>query len=212
MRTFIHAAVLAAGLAAALPAFSQERLVPRSEFFFDADSRTTRLITAERGSGDALVDRLGKAVARNPRDAEAAAHLAHVAMEGGRPELGQELYARAQALVDANHALYRPLRWNYGWDLYRTGDAEGALAQWQGLVGERAVSATWMPPTFALVMWTLGRREEAVHWYAAAVRSEPALWSTADSYAELLPDWRPSELETLGEVRQAWQQDPPQWP
>src|SRR5690554_3749116 len=113
MRVFVHAAVLAAGLVAALPAFAQERLVPRSEFFFDADSRTTRLITAERGSGDALIDRLGKAVARNPRNAEAAAHLAHVAMDAGRPELGHELYARAQGLVDANHALYRPLRWNY---------------------------------------------------------------------------------------------------
>lgn len=212
MRTFIHAVVLAAGLVAALPAFSQERLVPRSEFFFDADSRTARLITAERGSGDALVDRLGKAVARNPRDAEAAAHLAHVAMEGGRPDLGQELYVRALALVDSNHVLYRPLRWNYGWDLYRTGDAEGALAQWQALLGDRAVSATWMPPTFALVMWTLDRREEAVQWYAAAVRSEPALWTTAERHAELLPEWRPGELAILGEVQQAWQQDPPEWP
>ena len=212
MRSFVHAAVLAAGLVAALPAAGQERLVPRSEFFFEADAGTTRPITAERGSGDAVIERLGKTIARSPRNAEAVAHLAHIAMEAGRPELGRELYGRALGLVGSSHALYRPLRWNYGWDLYRTGDAGGALEQWQALLADRGVTAVWMPPTFALVMWTLDRREEAVQWYAAAVRSEPALWATAERHAELLPDWRPGELAILGEVQQAWQQDPPEWP
>ncbi len=212
MRTLLRAAALAAGLALALPVAAQDRLVPRAEFFFDADSSTTRPITAERGSGDALVERLGKAIARSPRNAEAAAHLAHIAMEGGRPELGRELYSRALGLVSSSHRLYRPLLWNHGWDLYRAGDAEGALAQWQALLADRAVNAGWMPPTFALAMWTLGRQDEAVHWYAAAVRSEPTLWSSADGHADLLPDWRPAELEILGEVQQAWQRDPPAWP
>ena len=216
MRTFFQATVLAAGLVAglamALPAIAQERVVPRAEFFFDADSGTTRPITAERGSGDAVVERLGKTIARNPRNVEAAAHLAHIAMEGGRPELGRELYERASRLVSPSHRLYRPLLWNQGWDLFRAGDADGALAKWQVLLADRAVNATWMPPTFALAMWTVGRHDEAVHWYAAAVRSEPALWTTADRHAGLLPDWRPAELEVLGLVQQAWERDPPQWP
>ena len=212
MRKFVHAAILAAGLAAAMPAVAQERLVPRSEFFFDADSGTTRLITADRGSGDAVIDRLGKTIARSPRNVEATAHLAHIAMNAGRPELGRDLYARALALVTPRHSLYRPLRWNYGWDLFRTGDAAGALGQWRELLGDRGHTAAWMPPTFALVMWSLGRRDEAVLWYAAAVRSEPSMWSTADRHSELLPDWRPEELGILGEVQQAWQQDPPEWP
>lgn len=213
MHVFFRVLALAACLAVAGPVLAQSAgLVPMSEFYFDADASTTRPIEAARGQGEALVERLAKAVARNPRDAAAAAHLAHVAMEGGRPQLGHELYGRALGLVDSSNRLYRPLRWNYGWDLYRTGDAQGALDQWKAVLDSRSVSASWMPPTFALVLWTLGRREEAVQWYAAAVRSEPSQWTTAERHAELLPDWRPAELETLAQVQQAWQEAPPAWP
>ena len=213
MHLLFRAAVLAAGLAMAGPLAAQsDRLEPRSEFYFDTDAGTTRLITAERGSGDAMVERLGRTIARNPHNAEAVAQLAHVAMDGGRVDLGRELYTRAMGLVGTSNRLHRPLLWNYGWDLYRAGDAEGALSQWRALLDGRSVTAGWMPPAFALVLWTLGRQDEAVHWYAAAVRSEPSQWSTADRHAGLLPDWKPAELEILGQVQQAWQQDPPEWP
>lgn len=213
MRSLFRATVLAACLAAAGPVAAQaDRLVPSAEFYFDADANTAALIVAQPGSGDAVVERLARAIARNPRDVRATAQLAHLAVEGGRPELGLELYTRAVGMVSDRDSAYRSLRWNFGWDLYRSGDAAGALAQWQGLLGGRSITASWMPPTFALAMWTLGRREEAVAWYAAAVRSEPARWSTPDQHAALLPDWKPAELETLGQVQRAWQENPPTWP
>lgn len=213
MRSLFRATVLAASLAAAWPVAAQsDRLVPRSEFYFDADASTAAPIVAYPGSGEAAVERLARAISRDPRDVRATAQLAHVAMDGGRPALGLDLYGRALALASERDSVYRPLLWNYGWDLYRNGDAEGALAQWQRLVGGRAVTASWMPPTLALVMWTLGRRDEAVAWYAAAVRSEPTRWSTRDQYSDLLPDWKPAEREKLGQVQQAWEEDPPGWP
>jgi len=87
-----------------------------------------------------------------------------------------------------------------------------ALAQWhsaqQGLRG----NASWVPPTYALALWTLGRKDEAVKWYAAAVRTEPQRWSTSTAYAQLLPTWRDSERASLAEVQQAWAAQPPAWP
>ena len=69
-----------------------------------------------------------------------------------------------------------------------------------------------MPPTFALALWTAGRQQEAVQWYAAAVRTEPTQWISTARYAELLPEWKDSERATLAEVHAAWVANPPTWP
>jgi len=186
-------------------------LVPTSEFYFDEDARTTRPIVAVQGSGDPLVQELLRAISRDPRAKAETAQLAHVAMGGGRPELGRELYGRVLSQIDANDGLYRSVLWNYGWDLYRAGDHAGALAQWQTLLDSRALTADWMPTTFAMALWQLDRRDEAVRWYAAAVRSEPSRWSTSDQYEALLPAWNDEERATLAEVQQAWAANPPEW-
>ena len=54
-----------------------------------------------------------------------------------------------------------------------------------------------MPPTLALSLWSLGRKEEAVQWYAAAVRSEPQLWNTTAQFARLLPEWSEADRAEL---------------
>lgn len=197
-----------------LPALSSAQTLPKpAEFYFDADAGATRPIEAVRETGDAAVQRLLKLIQRDPRGADAArAQLAHVAMAAGRTELGRQLYAEAFGRIDRNHPLWRAAMWNYGWDLYRAGDPAGALAQWRELVLSRGINGGWMPPTLALVLWKLDRRDEAVQWYAAAVRTEPAQWSTPDRFAELLPDWREEERATLAEVQKAWAANPPAWP
>lgn len=205
---------LAAILAAATGASAQTEsapLVPSSEFYFDEDSRTSRAVVAIEGNGEPLVQKLLQAIQRDPRVKAETAQLAHVAMAGGRPELGRELYGRVLAQVDTNDGLYRPVLWNYGWDLYRAGDPAAALGQWRVLVSSRNVSAKWMPTTFALVLWQLGRQDEAVQWYAAAVRTEPSRWSGTDHYEALLPDWRTEDRAILAEVQQAWAANPPEW-
>lgn len=203
--------VLVTCLALSGVAAAQSQVVPTSEFYFDEDPRTAKPIVAVQGEGDALVDKLLKAIGRNPRAKAETAQLAHIAMAGGRPQLGLELYSRVTAQIDTNDGMYRPVLWNYGWDLYRNGDHEAALAQWQALLQSRSVNAQWMPATFALVLWQLDRKQEAVQWYAAAVRTEPGKWTGADRYPELLPDWREEDRAVLAEVQQAWAADPPGW-
>ena len=203
--------LLALGLAAAGAAVAQSLPKP-AEFYFDADPTTTRPVVAIKETGDAAVQKLLKAIERDPRARTEYAQLAHLAMAGGRTDLGKEFYARTLVRVAPTDALWRPVMWNYGWDLYRSGDPVGALAQWQQLVEARRSSASWVPPTLALALWSAGRRDEAVVWYAAAVRTEPQLWRDPANFPRLLPDWRAAEHATLAEVQAAWAVNPPSWP
>jgi tetratricopeptide (TPR) repeat protein len=203
--------LLVAGLVAAGTAGAQALPKP-AEFYFDADPATTRPVVAIKDTGDVAAQKLLKAIERNPRAKAEHAQLAHLAMEQGRVDLGKELYARTLSRVGSTDALWRPVLWNYGWDLYRSGDAAGALAQWQQLVVARRVTASWVPPTLALGLWTAGRKDEALQWYAAAVRTEPQLWRNPANFPRLLPDWRDSERATLAEVQAAWAANPPAWP
>ena len=183
------------------------------EFYFDEDVSTTRPVMLVAGSDDATQQRLLKAMKGRDRQADlATGQLAHIAYASGRVDLGGLLYARVLASVEDNNSLHRPLLWNYGWDLYRSGDAEGALARWREAGVDAFNNPAWVPPTVALALWTLQRRDEAVQWYAAAVRTEPLRWGDPANLPTLLPDWREQDRAKLAEVAAAWRAAPPSWP
>jgi tetratricopeptide (TPR) repeat protein len=206
------ARLIGALVLAAVPTglWAQEIPGPK-EFYFEADVHVTRPLELYPGSDDETVDRLLKVRERGRRDAAlATAQLARIAYAGGRSELGASLYAEAKQRPDS--ARQRDaLHWNHGWDLYRGGDVAGALEQWRIAGADRLKGPAWLPPTLALGLWQLGRREEAVRWYAAAVRTEPQLWHSPD-LVSLLPDWTDADRAVLAEVAAAWQADPPAWP
>ena len=192
---------------------AQAQTVPApKEFYFEPDAQTTREFVAVPGEGDAVVDRLAAAVERKPTEVDARAQLARIAMRSGRTELGDEFYRAAQRNASGNQRLARQLGWNYGWDLYRAGEYQRALEQWQKLLGGWPATPSWQPPTLALALWKLGRKSEALAWYAAAVRTEPELWNSTAHSPQLLPDWRDEDRATLAEVQAAWQASPPAWP
>jgi Tfp pilus assembly protein PilF len=191
---------------------SSQPLPKPAEFYFDADAKATKPVIAVRETGDAATAKLLKLIDRDPRAKAEHAHLAHLAMAGGRGDLGRELYARALTRITPNDSLWRSVVWNYGWDLYRAGDASAALEQWRTLMTARNVTPSWMPPTLALALWSLGRKDEAVQWYAAAVRTEPNLWGGSAGHAQLLPDWTDAERASLAQVQAAWAANPPRWP
>jgi tetratricopeptide (TPR) repeat protein len=202
--------LLIAGLVAG--GASAQSLPKPAEFYFDNDPLTTRPVIAIKDTGDAAIQKLLKLIERNPRAKAEHAQLAHLAMESGRSDLGKDLYTRALNRITDTDALWRPVVWNYGWDLYRSGDAPGALAQWQRLVEARRSNANWIPPTLALALWSTDRKDEAVRWYAAAVRTEPQLWRDPANFPRLLPDWREEDRTALAEVQAAWAANPPAWP
>lgn len=208
-RKMLTGMVLAAGMT--VFGAAAQSLPALQEFYFDGDVAAVTPVVVPADSND-VVDQLMKQRERGRKALEATVQLASVAYAQGRPELGRELYADAEKNAPGTSVPGRMVRWNHGWDLFRQGDAEAALVQWhsaqQGLRG----NASWVPPTYALALWTLGRKDEAVQWYAAAVRTEPQRWTTSDGYAQALPGWRDSERATLAQVQQAWAAQPPAWP
>ncbi|WP_313342353.1 tetratricopeptide repeat protein [Stenotrophomonas sp.] len=181
------------------------------EFYFDDDVAAVAPVVVPADSAD-VVDQLMKQRERGRKALEATVQLASVAYAQGRPELGRELYADAEKTAPASSAQGRMVRWNHGWDLFRQGDAEAALAQWHSAQSGMRGNPSWVPPTFALALWQLGRKDEAVKWYAAAVRTEPQRWSSSAGFAQQLPTWRDTERASLADVQQAWAAQPPAWP
>lgn len=190
---------------------SAQSLPAVQEFYFDNDVAAAPMVVVQ-GQGGELVDQLMKQRERGRKSLEATVQLAGVAIAQGRPELGRSLYEQAATTASASSVPGRSVRWNYGWDLFRLGEVEPALAQWSAAQAGLRGNPSWAPPTYALALWTLGRKDEAVQWYAAAVRTEPQLWSSNARFAELLPAWRDSERAVLVEVQQAWAAKPPAWP
>lgn len=181
------------------------------EFYFDPDATTAHRIVVAQGEGDALAAELVKMRERGRRQVEATAQLAHIAMSENRVELGKGLYEQALGASAGNSGVGRSVRWNYAWDLYRNGDFAQAFGLWNELAAGFGEPA-WLPPTMALSLWSLDRKTEAVQWYAAAVRTEPNLWSDPANFPTLLPDWREQDRQRLAEVYAVWQTAPPAWP
>lgn len=205
---------LSAALAVSAMVAQAQSLPKPKEFYFDNDAVTTRTLVAVPGQqGEALAAQLAKYMERGRKTVEASAQLARFAFESGRVELGKSLYQQAlDRSGGPTGALGRAVAWNYGWDLLHAGDPQAALGQWSGVASASVGGPSWIPPTLALGLWQAGRKDEAVQWYAAAVRTEPEQWSHAADLASLLPDWRAQDVDALAQVLAAWQANPPAWP
>lgn len=202
--------LIALSLALTAPVVVHAQALRPVEFYFDADALTVRPFVVP---GEALsIERLTRMVERKPASMVERGQLAQLAMQAGQAQVGADMYRGALGRIDEANAAWRRLMWNYAWDLHRAGDTSGALAQWQRLITARGSTGRWVPPTLAMSLWTNGRRDEAVQWYAAAVRTEPNQWSGTDRHARLLPGWRPEDLAVLADVRAAWVAAPPRWP
>ena len=205
----IQCLVALVALAGSFSAWGQALPKP-AEFYFDEDRAP---MVAVKGDDDATVKRLMQMAERDGRNSDTAhAQLAGLLMAQGRAENGRLLYQQLLNRLDTTNALRRPVLWHYGWDLYRAGDPAAALQQWQELLEGRGIEPSWAPPTLALVLWKLERKDEAIGWYAAAVRTEPRQWSTTALYPQLLPDWQEAERKDLADVQAAWAAKRPAWP
>lgn len=202
-------AVVCAALALVGTAAAQS-LPATKEFYFDADPAAAPMVAISAQEPD-LVDQLMRMRDRGRRALEATVQLGSIAAAQGRMDLAQALFSEALDATQASSQNGRSVRWNIAWTLYRQGDAAAALPLWaQALEGTRT-DPSWAPPTLALVLWKLGRQDEAVKWFAAAVRTEPQQWSNPANFEQLLPAWLPEERELLAEVHAAWLANPPAW-
>lgn len=202
----------ALALAILLVSNAQAQSLPKiNEFYFDEDAAAKPIHAVAPEQADVL-DQLVKLRERGRKGVEATAQLASIAYRDGRDELGLKLYQEALAATADTSVQARSLRWNHGWDLYRRGDAQDALNHWTKVAEATRGNPSWLPPTLALALWSLDRKDEAVAWYAAAVRTEPGQWTATTAYTQLLPLWTDAERTQLAQVQQAWAANPPAWP
>ena len=212
MTVFRKAGVGLALVAGFMVASAHAQSLPRiEEFYFDSDTAAQPLTVIE-GESDSVVDQLMKLRDRGRKAVEATSQLARIAMAQGRVDLGRRLHEAAIADTQATSVQGRAVRWNYAWDLFRAGETDTALSEWTAVHASTRGNPGWVPQTYALALWTLGQKQEAVRWYAAAVRTKPRAWADPVNYPQLLPHWREQDRETLAQVQKAWVEAPPSWP
>lgn len=190
---------------------SAQSLPPIREFYFDTDAAAEPVVVVDPGAAD-VVDQLARQRTRGRRMAEATVQLATIAAADNRLELADTLYQEAIASTAANSTVGRSVRWSYGWHAFRQGRLEQAGQSWVQALESVRGQPSWVPPTLALLLQAQGDTAEAVKWYAAAVRTEPQLWSDPANFEQLLPAWLPAERQMLRQVHQAWVGNPPSWP
>lgn len=60
------------------------------------------------------------------------------------------------------------------------GDFACALAHWHAAAGSAPAPPTWQPKLYAYALWGLGREDQALAWYTAAVRADVRLGRAKD--------------------------------
>ena len=193
-RVFLLAAALAGMPAAA--AAQAAPLPPIAEFYFDDDSAARPIEVVSPEGGD-VVRRLERALQRDSRNALALGQLAGIAYASGRAETGESFYATAIGLASNGGTHQRQLMWNHGWDLYRDDRHEAALEEWLKAIAGHRGRPIWAPPTLALVLSRLGREDEALQWYAAAVRTRPERYVDRAAMERAYPEWRAEDIDVL---------------
>lgn len=190
---------------------SAQALPQIREFYFDTDPAAAPMQAVDPALPD-VVDQLARQRTRGRRVAEATVQLANIAAADGRQELAASLYTEVLEATPSNSVAGRSVRWNMGWFAFRKGDHALARRSWLDALDNVRGQPSWAPPTLALLSDAEGDRAEAVKWFAAAVRTEPQLWSDPANFERLLPTWTPAERQALAQIHQAWVAAPPAWP
>jgi len=177
--------------------------LPPATVYRDADIAAHDAPSADEAALDALL-------AQEPDDIQALAHRGRLRMGDGRIEDGQADFDAAIALADADSSDMRLVLWSYGWAQLNAGNLPDALSSWQEAERLHGGHPSWVPHSYATVLWLMDEQELAVAYYDAAVRSHPGRWDNADALAQSTLDWQPLPRAAIAGVFAAWQsQQPP---
>lgn len=142
--------------------------------FLDADPMAMDESLVQGVHNQATLIRALKArLRRNPSDADATMDLGLLAAQSG--DGFAHYFERAEALVDDDSNRRRRLAWARGHACAAGGDAECALRHWHAAASAFGGDARWVPAAYSYALWGLGRTEQAIDWYAAAVRADARL-------------------------------------
>lgn len=202
-RSMLFACAMCALLIAPDASATTTVALPPATVYRDADIAAHDATSADEATLDALL-------AQEPDDIQALAHRGRLRMGDGRIEDGQADFDAAIALADADSSDMRLVLWSYGWAQLNAGNLPDALSSWQEAERLHGGHPSWVPHSYATVLWLMDEQELAVAYYDAAVRSHPRRWDNADALAKSTLDWQPLPRAAIAGVFAAWQsQQPP---
>jgi tetratricopeptide (TPR) repeat protein len=185
-------------------AAAAQALPPLDLAYLDADAASAdiaRIDAEDAGQRSALESQLR----RDPRNPLLRLQQAQVfADRGMRQRVGREL-ATAERLADPGSPAARVVQYHAGWIQFRLGDFQAAAGHWDQARIQHGGAPSWVPLTYALLLWTQGDRAAALRYYERAATDRPELFgreSTLD--LEVLAQLRPGERFALESMRDAW--------
>lgn len=199
------AALLACALCLAAPAVAQDLELPTPAAAYADPDPAGAIYPDMDPTIPGLEDSLNQAVGRARNNPVALAQRGLYQYLQGQRTRGQRDYERALAVAGSASVEQRYVHWSQGWALYTTGDFAGALAQWRASADLHGGQPHWVPPTFAMALWSLGARDAAVAFFDVAVRDRPSSWATPEAIEATTSDWRPNERLAILSIHNQWQ-------
>jgi len=202
MKIWMHGLVLATLLAS--PAFAMDSpavLLPQGKYV--DDDNAANYLPKPPGRGSQFRQAINAALQRNPRNATALVHRAHLFLNAGDLERARRDFDAAVAAAEPGSDMERHVLWSRGWATYDHGEYDSALADWQRAVSLHGGLPKWAPYSFALLYWSAGQQGVALTWYQSAVDSNPE-WGDEAGFAARTKHWKPRQREAMRSAFDAW--------
>lgn len=197
-------ALLLAGSAAA--AVAQDTSLPQPAEAYGMDDPAAvapKRIDANDNLGKQTLDQI---LQYDPENVNARIQNAELLIARGMRQRGLDEYVYALRLAESDPVKLRTVYWNYGWALFRVGEARGAITQWQQAERMHGGTPIWVPTTYAVGLWNAGEKDRALQFYKAAVTSNPRRWGEAAGLKESTANWGPAEKAAIEAVYAAWRE------
>jgi tetratricopeptide (TPR) repeat protein len=207
IHSHVHRIALVAVLAfASLTAAAQDSGLPQPEEAYGMDDPAAvapKRIDANDNLGRQTLEQI---LQYDPENVNARIQNAELLIARGMRQRGLDEYVYALRLAESDPLKLRTVYWNYGWALFRVGEARGAITQWQQAERMHGGQPIWVPTTYAVGLWVAGEKELALQFYKAAVRSNPRRWGEASGLKESTANWGANEKAAVDAVYAAWRE------
>lgn len=204
----MRATLILALLLAPLSAFAAEArtaVPPPAEKYLDPDPFSRADQTVDLNGMENPLKGLDARIAADPTDFHLFVERGYLKADRGDVKGAQADYAQAVKAAGDNAHELRFAHWSHGWALLGLELPEASLAEWRESEKLHGGHPYWVPYTYAMGLWAAGRNDEAVAYYAAAVRSFPERWGSRETVRTHSSKMKPEEQALLLAVFNEWE-------
>jgi tetratricopeptide (TPR) repeat protein len=176
---------------------------PPAQAYFDPDSSARMPIAVDLFDARAIRE-LNRRIAREPKQLGLYTARGHAYGFAGNRAAMEKDFEQAFALAGSDRAALRHVSWSQGWAYFGLGDARAALASFTSATQLHGGAPFWVPYTYAVALWRLDRRQEALRYWDAAARSAPERWGNAKVVQRWTRRWPAGNQAEVVALFEAW--------